>query len=440
MLAFRISVTSLTIGLLFGCGGGNAADSPKTAQSLLDNFVELSCTDCNKNNPAWNPMPWDPAHGLAVGSTAGATTKIAVGRVSKNGGPIAIPPALVIYNNGSLTMSPAQLPNTGIIEANGNHANKILIADFDGNGTEDVFSANAGYDRNPFPGQLNTLYTENNGTWTTVSISGQKATFNHSAAIIDLNRDGTKDILVGLGTLSINRNDFNNYGILLNNQQFSASTQFVNLQVNMHVVATGDVNGDGQADIVYGGYEQGGTAYTGSGVLTRKADGTFEQTVFPRPGGQLVQAAGVPAIGDINGDGQADIVMLYTPAWPSTDRYRKPVIQVLLQGENNQWIDATESALIPANFDWSDSYNTKAYLADINSDGQKDLILEVSEKQWQNRRAWLRVFENQNGVLTEKELFLGQDQTRIDVVDIDNNGKSDIVLSRQSGLKIMKQR
>lgn len=409
---------------------------------VMDQFEEIKCTNCNKNNPAWATVnQWDPGHGVAVGSTTGSSVSIAVSRVAKNGGPVAIPPALVVYQNGTLALAGQQLPNTGIVEANGNHANKLLIADFDGNGVEDIFSANGGYDRDPFPGQTNTLWTFNNQAWTTVSIQNQAVAFNHTAAVIDLNRDGRRDVVVGLGNLSINRNNYNNYAVTFNNGQFVATTTLVDSQVNMHVVAVGDVNGDGQEDIVYGAYEQQGLPYSGSGVLIRNASGGFTKTVFPRPEGVLAHASGLPAIGDINGDGLADVVMLYTPAWPSTDRYRKPVVQILLQSANGQWTDSTSTNLISyPGFDWTDSYNTKAYLADINSDGRLDLILEVSEKRWDTRRAWLRVLENQNGVLTEKELFLGQDQSRIKVVDVDNNGKADIIVHRSSGLKILRRR
>jgi hypothetical protein len=172
----------------------------------------------------------------------------------------------------------------------------------------------------------------------------------------------------------------------------------------------------------------------------RNANGSFTKVLFPRPAGALAHAAGVPAIGDINGDGLADVVMLYTPAWPSTDRYRKPIMQVLLQTVAGQWVDATNELLVPySNFDWSDSYCTKAYLSDINGDGRRDLILEVSEKKWLDRRAWIRIFENTNGKLIEKELFLGQDQSRIHVVDIDNNGKDDILINQKFSLKILIQ-
>lgn len=412
------------------------------SNSLLEQFLEIKCFDCHKNNPAWATLNlWDPGQGIAVGSTTGSGVLIAVSRISKNGGPIAIPPALTVYKNGKLALSGQQLPNTGIIEANGNHTNKLLIADFDGDGVEDIFAANGGYDRDPYPGQTNTLWKFDNQTWATAPIQNQAVAFNHTAATIDLNRDGRRDVLVGLGNLSINRNNYNNYALTFRNGQFIATTTLADSQVNIHVVAVGDVNGDGQEDIVYGAYEQQGLPYSGSGVLIRNASDGFTKTVFPRPEGVLAHAAGVPAIGDINGDGLVDVVMLYTPAWPSPDRYRKPVVQVLLQSTNGQWIDSSSTNLISyPGFDWTDSYATKAYLADVNNDGQLDLILEVSEKRWDTRRAWLRVLENKKGVLTEGELFLGQDQSRIAIADVDNNGKADIVVHQSLGLKILRAR
>lgn len=78
-----------------------------------------------------------------------------------------------------------------------NHARQWLVADFDNNGSDDLFVADHGYDFMPFPGYPNTLLM---GTGSNLSNNssdvGTANTFTHGAAIGDIDGNGTLDIFM----------------------------------------------------------------------------------------------------------------------------------------------------------------------------------------------------------------------------------------------------
>ena len=65
-------------------------------------------------------------------------------------------------------------------------------------------------------------------------------------------------------------------------------------------VAVGDVNGDGNLDLVV-------TTSNAVVILTGAGDGTFQQATFP-----IGSGASSVAIADINGDGKADLVIAHS--------------------------------------------------------------------------------------------------------------------------------
>lgn len=72
------------------------------------------------------------------------------------------------------------------------------IADFDGNGLDDVFIADHGFDAAPFPGHRNYLlmnFSSGLEDWTEKSLSLEK-TFTHGACVGDVNGDGYPDLFM----------------------------------------------------------------------------------------------------------------------------------------------------------------------------------------------------------------------------------------------------
>jgi Bacterial Ig-like domain (group 3)/FG-GAP-like repeat len=126
-------------------------------------------------------------------------------------------------------------------------------------------------------------------------------------------------------------------------------------------LATADLNGDGNGDLVVVNDYNAASAYIS--VALGNGDGTFQNPVnYPTAGNMSVAAT----IADVNGDGKLDIVAV------SDDQH----ISVLL-GNGNGTFQSAVSFAAPALPGYSSSASTPILgliAADVNGDGKKDLI------------------------------------------------------------------
>ena len=130
---------------------------------------------------------------------------------------------------------------------------------------------------------------------------------------------------------------------------------------NASALATGDLNGDGNGDLVVvnGNFAASSTI----SVMLGKADGTFQPAVsYPTAGNYTVAAV----IDDVNGDGKLDVVAV------SADQQ----ISVLL-GKGDGTFQSALSFAAPALPGYSSAAATpiiSLITADVNGDGKKDVI------------------------------------------------------------------
>lgn len=138
----------------------------------------------------------------------------------------------------------------------------------------------------------------------------------NSVAIADLNGDGKLDIVVA--NWCINSNvpcPGSSVGVLLGNGDgtFKSGVAYGSGGVYADFVAIGDLNGDGKADIVVANCGNGSSNHCigaggNVGILFGNGDGTFQAAVTIQLGGGGYGAIAV-AIDDVNGDGKADLIV-----------------------------------------------------------------------------------------------------------------------------------
>jgi hypothetical protein len=130
---------------------------------------------------------------------------------------------------------------------------------------------------------------------------------------------------------------------------------------NATILALGDFNGDGKADLATANY----SLHSAVSVLLNNGDGTFGAPVSSYP---VPLYATRLAVGDFNGDGQLDLAVAQTSF--SSD----PNAVSILLGHG----DGTFAA--PVNYPFPGSPSVAAFLAvaDINGDGKPDLLVGTS--------------------------------------------------------------
>lgn len=170
-------------------------------------------------------------------------------------------------------------------------------------------------------------------------------------------------------------------------------------------VAVGDVDGDGDLDLFFAGDEEPCRLYLndGRGALQLAAPDAIPYD--PAPG------AGIPALGDIDGDGSLDI---YLPA-AGQDR-------IFLNDGTGRFTDMTDVLLGPES-----SAGRSAVIADLDLDGHADVaVLEDGLRLYRNDGTG-RLFDYSGEVAVPGAGLAG---AGLALGDIDGDGDDDIFVSR----------
>ena len=239
--------------------------------------------------------------------------------------------------------------------------------------------------------------------------------------VADVNGDGRDDIIgfgAGATWVALGQSDWSLSDYFIASYNFDEDSGWTSQNFFTREVA--DVNGDGRADIV-------GFTSNGAWVALGQANGTFgtefhASSYFGHSQGWINQNSVTRMLGDVNGDGRADIVgFTSNGAWVA-----------LGQGNGTFGSVFHASGDFGHNLGWDNQNSLPRLLGDVNGDGRDDIVGFTSNG------AWVALAKS-NGSGTFEAAFhaseyfghnLGwtsQESTPRALADMNGDGRDDIV-------------
>ncbi len=180
-------------------------------------------------------------------------------------------------------------------------------------------------------------------------------------------------------------------------------------------IAVGDLNGDGKADIAVANQGNSSVVSTVS-VLLSNNNGTFEPKV-DYPTGNNPRSV---AIGDLNGDGKADLAVTNQGLVSATGG----TVSVLLNNGNGTF--AVKKDYQAGSGPWS------VAIGDLNGDGKEDLAVG-------GQNSYVSIYLNNNNITFQPKvdyLVEGGAQS-LKIGDLNNDGRADLAMASIRSLSVM---
>lgn len=310
------------------------------------------------------------------------------------------------YTLNGLTATPTT--PVAKVSSPGSGSNGLVMADFNGDGIQDVFIGDSGYDAAPSPGGQNTLLFGKSGGGFTMGKLPAALDFTHSVSAADIDSDGDVDIFVGnIGwapyfLMNDGKGNFTQDSNLL-----SGLPSNRNSYTGSYI---GDVNKDGKIDIILSGMDIGSKLLSWDG---RKF--VVDQHLYLND--DIGRAITSIEVTDLNNDGKNEII-LHSTNQSSTNFYDQDRIDVLTEGTYGKY-EISQSILISPK-----AWNQNLYVEDVNNDGWLDMVSLGYDS---------KILLNDKGKLFVSEYKLPFDSSTTQasaMLDINTDGKLDILFTK----------
>jgi hypothetical protein len=297
-----------------------------------------------------------------------------------------------------------------LYSSGGFRANSVSVGDFNGDGYPDLALTTGCTEY----GCVGVLLGNGNGGFRP-AMTYNSGTYGDALwlAAADVNEDAKLDLIVSGGACC-----YWYVSVLLGNGDgtFQNPVSYASGGYEAGSVAVGDVNGDGHPDLVVVNALQWGqneSGYGGVSVLLGNGDGTFKPAVIYNCGSY----AHFVAIADLNGDGKSDLVITHAGKLP---------VDVLLGN--------SDGTLEPAvGYDLGGVGAVTVAIGDVNRDGKLDLVVANGNEYWNGH--WTGTVAvltgNGNGTFQQAVVYdVGElSANSVAIGDVNGDGKPDLLVA-----------
>jgi hypothetical protein len=398
-------------------GDFNGDGIPDIAASAAAGLVTIWLGDATGNFTLKQQISATPFYGGPIAGAVGdfnGDGKLDIVILNNNVNPGV---AQIYLGNGDGAFPP--LPNAVVTvgTVNQNSPNSVVVGDFNRDGFLDFATAN----RSPYNDSMSVVMGNGNGTFQTAvnyPTTNNLNTVNAVSIVTgDFNHDGYLDLAMllqgGNSQIAVFLNAGNGTFGTPSFYPAGGSATDPAFAVDLSVE---DFNKDGNPDLVFAANWRGGI-----GVLMGNADGSFG---WPTWWTTDVDAAGV-ATGDFNGDGNPDIVVSAVSD--------NTVTVVLGNGDGTfKSVESYEPFIISSGYFPPEAlpHPSAVTLGDFNGDGKPDMAVVDAA----NSNVTI-LLNNGRGTFTEMANYLtggGQPPLMAVAADVNNDGQLDLVMSLTS--------